>query len=512
MREAHYYKKKFEPFSKDSATVKYNLQKGNLLTAAVILLLLSLVVVSLNVFHPDSISFRLGLMLLTFFFQLFTMLRIKRLYTFKQLNPYLIHPAFYINLSVILYCFLPLTFYLFFEELWYTSLITKDPRNISLPLAIFCASVIILNVLFITIDRGMRSYLRKTEEFYQIINVLRRGLPILVVCYALSWLMRILSIVLTGHYYGYLPEWEMEGIRRSYPLLVPSYDLFIFVLYFPVMFTLWILCHTAFKSNKKYKLVLTIFTILDIMFYLPVGTKQCVLQTVLAVLFSGLMVKQKISKKAIVFLIVFFLLYPMYGQYRTHGVAASLDEAKMTQARRFSEERSYPLMVVEAMAHRGFALDDYFYLSQIIQEDFLHGYTYTSVIGGLLPSYLLPLPEYLQDKSVWEMYEKMGLPQAHTLPAGTMWGELYINFGYPGVLVGVPLIGMFCLFMFRILLRRWKFNRFMICCCFLPWFLLLIHGSLSGLITILIRVTVFLFILNSIITIVGRRRQKKGLS
>ena len=450
----------------------------------------------------------LVIIIFTMCFQLLVISRIKKQYTSPELRLYFIHPAFYINMAVISFFFLPCLFYMFNSTIgfWWVSL-----ENNLIPIAYFCLSIIILNILFVFIDKKTTSLSGKTEAFDQIIDVFRQRLPILIVFYVLAWVTRILTI-LAGTYSIVLAESELHlMVKMQYPLLYPAYMFFNSIIYFPVVFVLWILYFTAFKTNKNYKLFMILMLIADVLYFLPAGGKLNLLQPILAYGLAGLMFRQKVLKKLIIVGIVLILSLPVYNTYRIAGgtldnTAEGLETAELKS---FGENRGYLLLCVNSLFRRAEAFASYFYFTQKVEDNFLYGATYASITSGLLPDYLLPLPDYLKNKSLTEHVRDQGIigpDERLRAGASAPWGEFYLNFGYAGVVIGVPLLGMFCLLMFRNVLKGRKFYNFLIY-SYLPFgFLFLAHAQIAVLISPLIEMAVVLFIVHFITKLCLKKR------
>ncbi len=504
MHETHYYKRKYESFSKDSNTAKYDL-----LIIAVVFLLMSLFC-PLLAFRSNSIDFKLAIILSTILFQLAVTLRFKRLYTFKEIYLYFIHPAFYINFAVVAYFFIPLIFYLFYADIFYTWV---DIEEISIPLIFFCASIFILNILFLICDKGTKNFSGETEGFYQIINVLRRGMPILIVFYALAWVTRILMILVGAYSRIYMDAETSRHVQTQYPLLYPSFMFFNAEIYFPVMFVFWILYNSAFKSNKYYRWIMIIFLVADVVFFLPTGGKQGVLTPVLAAGLAGVMLKQKIPKKAIVFVLLFLLALPIHNSFRTlrgsREAKDLLEHATATGATKYGETKAFLFMSTEAVFRRAEAFSSYFYFTQRVQNDFFGGTTYKSIVTKLIPGFLWTWPAYLQDKSLRERFRDYGILGTNERMLGgapAIWGEFYLNFGYTGLIIGVPLVGMACLFMFSYVLRCWKLRN-VLAYFWIPFvFLLLAHGQIALLVVPVIKIAIVLFVIDIFLAIIRVRK------
>jgi len=442
----------------------------------------------------------LCIVLFTVCFQLLVISQIKRKYTSPKMQLYFIHPAFYINVAVIVFFFSPFLFYRFQSDFIFWWLLMDNNLK---ALTYFCLSIIILNILFLLLDKQSPRLTEKIEEFDNIIDMIKERLPILFVFYGLAWVTRIFTI-LVGTYSFLLSSAESTlAVRMQYPLLYPAYMLFNYALYFPVLFALCVLYFTAFKTNRNYKLLMICILLVDILYFLPTGVKSMVLLPILAYGLAGLIFKQRVLKKLIIALIVVFLTMPIYAAYRTAGgtLVGTTETLETAKEKSFDEEKGYLSLSMDTFFRRADAFSTYFYFTQKVEGNFLHGLTYVGILQGLLPDYLLPLPDYLKNKSLGDHLREQGIlsPNERLWAGATAtWGEFYLNFGYPGVVIGVPLLGLFCLFMFRIVLHG-HHGYLLLIYLYIPFaFAFLAHGEMGTLISPLIRIAVVLFIINFI--------------
>ncbi len=442
----------------------------------------------------------LCIILFTMCFQLLVISQIKRKYTSPKMKLYFIHPAFYINVAVILFFFFPFLFYRFQSDIVFWWLLMDN--NVK-ALAYFCLSVIILNILFLLLDKQSPRLSKKIEEFDNIIDTIKEKLPILFVFYGLAWVTRILNILLGTYSINLSGAEQVVAVRMKYPLLYPAYIFMNTTVYFPVLFGLFILYFTAFKTNKNYKLFMICILLADVIYFLPVGGKLNVLLPVLAYGLAGLIFKQRVARQLIIVLIVVFLSLPIYNAFRTSGgtLVGTTETLEMEKVKSFDDEKGYLSLSTDSLFRRAEAFTTYFWFTQQVEDNFLYGATYISILSGLLPDFLIPLPDYLKNKSMADHLRDQGiLGPYERLFAGTTatWGEFYVNFGYAGVVIGLPLLGMLCLFMFRIVLHG-QHGYLLLIYLYIPFeFLFLAHAEMGTLITPLIRMSVVLFIVNFI--------------
>ena len=440
------------------------------------------------------------IIMFTMCLQLLVIFQIKRKYTSPKMKLYFIHPAFYINVAVMLFFFPPFLFYRFQSGIVFWWLIMENNLK---ALAYFCLSIIILNILFLFLDKQSPRLSKKIEEFDNIIDMIKEKLPILFIFYGLAWVTRMTTVFVGTYRIVLAGQEERLMVRMQYPLLYPAFMLFNSVIYFPVMFVLWVLYFTAFKTNKMYKLSMICMLLADILYFLPVGGKMNLLQPILAYGLAGLIFRQKVLKKLIIVLIVVFLTLPIYNVYRTSGgtLVGTIEGLETAKVKSFDEEKGYLSLSLDSLFRRADAFTTYFWFTQNVEDNFLHGATYVSIISGLLPDYLIPLPDYLKNKSLAQHARDQGIigpDERLWVGAPATWGEYYVNFGYAGVVIGVPLLGLLCLFMFRKVLHG-HHGYLLLTYLYIPFeFLFLAHSGIAVLVSPLIRIAVVLFIVHVI--------------
>jgi hypothetical protein len=439
-------------------------------------------------------GFDLLLIFFTIIFQSAVMLRIKQYLDKGAINLFFLHPAFYINLPIILFFFIPLIFYKLNKSVWFWT----DVENISKPLIIFCIAVIILNLLFLSFKRFPHSV-----DLNKILDAIKRWLPILIIFYSISWFTRILFLF-SGLYMPGNPEMFRE-FSSQHPFFMPVFMLFNMQLYFPVVVMLWLLTHTVFASNKRFNLYMKILLFADVIYFLPTGGKQGLLQPIFAYIFSKLILKKRIAlKKIIVFIVLFSLFLPAYNAYRVTGgnISLILEAIMMHNEAIYGEQKGYYFTAIEAVFRRVEAFASYIYFTQMDTGGaHLKGATYIEIISRLLPEFFLPLPQKLKEKPLTDRLIESGLiGEGEYMPAGSLapWGEMYINFGYWGVVFGLPLLGILSLYFLRTALSPFKFNWLFVY-LFVPYvFLVLTQSGIANLITPLINITIVLLIANLI--------------
>jgi len=452
----------------------------------------------------------LCIILFTICFQLLVISQIKRKYTSPKMQLYFIHPAFYINVAVIVFFFSPFLFYRFQSDFIFWWLLMDNNLK---ALTYFCLSIIILNILFLLLDKQSPRLSKKIEEFDNIIDTIKEKLPILFVLYGLAWFTRILTILLGEYSLIFSSADSALAIRTQYPLLYPAFMFFNFAIYFPVLFALCVLYFTAFKTNKNYKLFMICILLADILYFLPIGAKSLVLLPILAYGLAGLIFKQRVARQLIIVIIIVFFTLPIYNSYRTLGgtMVGTTEALEMAKAKSFDEEKGYLSLSFDSLFRRADAFTSYFYFTQKVEDNFTYGATYASILSGLLPDFLIPLPDYLKDKSLVEHVRDQGIigpGERMWAGAPSPWGEFYLNFGYAGVVIGVPLLGLFCLFMFRLVLHG-HHGYLLLIYLYIPFaFVFITQAGLAALISPLIKMAVVLFIVN----VVMKLRFKKHIS
>jgi hypothetical protein len=484
--------------------------------AALLAVLLTIGVLFVAFLNKDGLMalrwLEVTLMAATVCFQVYVIFRTKRVYAPSEWNLYFIHPAFYINAAIIFYFFCSLLFYMFNPGIFYKWV---DLDNILVPLAYFCLSVVVMNCVILLFDRKTRALSERTVSFDKIIDVFRQRLPMLFGFLALAWLLRLM-IVFAGTYSMILADPELKfGVRMQYPLLYPAFIFFNQEIYFSVLFILWILYFTALRTNKAYRNVLVVLLFADIVYFLPMGGKQTLLQPLLAYGLAGLMLKKNVAKKLAVVVLLFIFTLPIYNSYRVLGgtLEGSVEVASVKESYVFGESRGYASLAVDSVFRRGEAFASYFFYTQTLGNNFLEGATYRSIVSRALPDFLLPLPDSLKDTQTAERLKDMGLihPRVYLVAGATAtWGEFYLNFGYWGLVIGMGLLGVFCLFFFKGMLHVRRFDVFVIYSYLPLLFFFLAHAEMATLVSPLIKITVVIVVANLLAKLLLRKRSGVG--
>ena len=465
------------------------------------LVFLSIAVFCVLVFRVDSSVLVFLIVSLVVLFQISMMLEVKDRYGGISWRVFILNPIFYINLILIIYFFFPLVFYLlspnsFFE--W----VSLD--GIAVPIGVFAMAVVLLNLLMKYVDdRYVRRNVGELPES-RLLGKLKEYVPMLILLYMVSWLVKMFfassGLYNLGLYYG-----DVNSVRSAYPLLLPIFRLFSQEIYFPVFFLLWMVyLLNKDKSNAYIGGMLTLLLAVDVLYFLPVGTKQGILEPILAsVLAISILIRRVPWKIMGVVCLLVLLGLPLYNIYRS--AQGSLDVqtfksiVKNYQIGHHLGSQNYLYTSLEIVSKRLEGFGSYLYFTQNIGDRFLRGQSYSGVISMLIPEHLIAVPEKLQDKTIHDYFREGGIiKEGEQIPAGApgLWGEFYLNFGYVGLLIGLPIIGLLAMFLFKVAFSSLSFTGLLVYLYVVFYFFTLAHSGLASLLPPIIKVGAVAFTLN----------------
>jgi hypothetical protein len=416
-----------------------------------------------------------------------------------------LRPVFYINLSVLVYFYAPLLFFAFNRDLmpW----IVWD--RVLTPLIVFSLSVLLMNLLLIGASRAERLKLSQVA----LVDIERRlatAIPVAAWIYAMSWITRLAVALVVPEVFE--PWTRAEGLSQVWqrmPLLMPLFMTANMEMYFSAALVLCLGAETVRRFDRRYSAFLRAGLAADVLYSAWFGTKQGILQPVLAYLVARWVARGRLNKKMIVLLVaVGIILMPAYGLYRSVGF--HLGEIRyQLEAEAERRQFSYLWLGIWESANRAEAFSTYFYAASGQVTGFLRGSSYLDIVTRLLPTHLLALPEVLIDKSLHERAAEAGLISYGELLPGAvpaLWGELYLNFGYAGVVAGMPLLGMLCWLFWRRVLTSGSSSWFFAYAYVPLVFLVLPHGGAAMLVGGLLKMAVLLPLLGVIAAHrIGRR-------
>src|SRR5450759_2535319 len=219
---------------------------------------------------------------------------------------------------------------------------------------------------------------------------------------------------------------------------------------------LTILAIVAFKSNRRALVwAVVIIALACAVALLPTGRRYWLLYAAGAVVLPYHFYRRAIPVKMIVaaLLALVFVLYPVGQLYRT--ASASVLNSGPSQVPGLVQSAASDLSKMTPGEYLDFSLTSAFgrvnyalILTRLEEtypqrEDYLYGQTYLPAVTSLIPRY------FWQDKPTFDYYNQFGRSTGILLPTDTgttvlfsSVGELYLNFGPIGLVVGMLLYGL----------------------------------------------------------------------
>ena len=263
-------------------------------------------------------------------------------------------------------------------------------------------------------------------------------LPLLI----LVWTSRIILLTTGSYYHIYRTEYQFINPLYSVFAQLSGYGLIIVGALFLIAFSE----QRKRERNKKVVVAIIVF-IIEMLWYLPAGTREPIAMTCSIALLAYIFIKRKLPKKAIVaFVLILFPLFTILFEYRytvriyqdissinIEGLKPALLSAgdklqkKDTNTLAFSVDRIYD------GKNLGYLLTHY---SQ--DYDYELGATYKNIIYVLIPRFIYPdKPIYTTPLGKW--YQLTG---KYSSTPTTFWGETYINFSWLGIIVISYILGL----------------------------------------------------------------------
>jgi O-antigen polysaccharide polymerase Wzy len=219
---------------------------------------------------------------------------------------------------------------------------------------------------------------------------------------------------------------------------------------------LTILAIVAFRSNRRALVwAVLVIALVCAVALLPTGRRYWLLYAAAAVVIPYHVYRRAIPVKAIVaaLLALVFVLYPVGQLYRTASVSVlnSGPSQVPVLAQRVASDLSHmtPGEYLDFSLTSAFGRVNYALILTRLEEtypqreDYLYGQTYLPAVTSLIPRY------FWQDKPPFDYYNQFGRSTGMLLPTDTgttvlfsSVGELYLNFGPIGLVVGMLLYGL----------------------------------------------------------------------
>lgn len=299
-----------------------------------------------------------------------------------------------------------------------------------------------------------------TKFNYNIENFPRLLLLLLTV----GWISRLIIIGMGLYYHAAV---EVEPIFRLSGFSLYAQYLSIFM-QFPIIAIALCYCEHWKRNDKKYLVISLVLLFLEVIFALPSGSKERILLPIAIVIFLNSF-KRKFPFLPLILSCAFFFLFvfPFVGIYRsiylTGDVITDFINTLVIYKDLFKDFSLKTLFNITNAAFIG-RLNNISIVSVLINGtphiwDFKLGYSYLMFFVSLIPRiFWLSKPSI----SFWanEFGRDYGIlgPLDHATSIDMTWiGEIFINFGWYGVTVGL-LYGFLYQFLYSYFLRRKSIN------------------------------------------------------
>lgn len=413
-------------------------------------------------------------------------LLIYKKYKDKGANVWFIHPLFLFNGLVLLTFFIPYFFHLAFGMIK-PGLKLITPQNVK-DLSIICIAFMSLNI-FIHLLESIWIKNSKDFEFF----IKKKDVLLIVILFFITISFQIISIPMGGYYFGPFAVPNPPKVSLGWLGLI---RFFTETMKYFVWIGLSFLYFTKFKMSKRYKVFLWSLIILNMIYAFPSGSKRLILTPLIIFIFCYYIFEKKIRKMvktAFLFFIFLCVSFPSYNTWRNwvgkraKAVASgkNMSYMEMISGHSVARQRGKVFFFINEFIGRLNNFSAYFILTDFYPQEyeFLKGRSYLPILFSPIPRIIFPSKP--QMTNVNEIGRKVGLinPDDYvTTPGLGWWGELYINFGYPGVFLGLILAGLFYEIFFILWLKRKESFVFTISyLTFLLHMIFGIHSSLAGL-------------------------------
>ena len=277
---------------------------------------------------------------------------------------------------------------------------------------------------------------------------IRNFTMILIILLILGWLARVLVIMVGGYYHieAGANQIKQSEYYTSYSQYITIGSMFPLIA-LALVFSEWL------KSNKRIYLFMSSgFLLMEVLYALPSGSKERILLPTSIILFLYSL-KKKLPLVPLIVSVALFVLFvfPFVGIYR--NVVLSGDVVKDFELVSFLYTRLFE--------HIGIELNNIFYfifaerlnysilVSSIVHKtpfvwDFKYGYTYLLIFVSIIPRILWPgKPGIASFGNIFGRDYGFISPVDYTTSVAMTWvGEMFINFGWAGIVCGF-LYGLF---------------------------------------------------------------------
>lgn len=288
----------------------------------------------------------------------------------------------------------------------------------------------------------------------------------LLLLYILGFLIRIVSIrfnvtTLISRNVGYISSYsEIHSPGQDYLANFQQY---------PQYAVLALMLSGLYKKNKTIWIIMYILLAIEVIYNAPT-TSKAVIFTFSFMFILWYNYRKHTAHYSWYFVLGVFgllILFPWINAYRTRfaveygyfGKTPIIDTAKST-ARYFSDMslNEYLDYSFDAFAGRAHGIDS---VCLVVKDtpsshDFLKGMDYIYIIpNALIPRAIWENKPFFKTEEIFERYYWYQDPW-HSLgsfPGPTYYGDLYMNFGFPGILVGMLVLGFIYRFLYEFFVK-----------------------------------------------------------
>jgi len=258
---------------------------------------------------------------------------------------------------------------------------------------------------------------------------------------ALIWIGRFILLSTGSYYQIYRTDYQFTSSFYSVFAQLSGYGLIVVGALFLIAFS------EGKKRQKKSKflIAITVF-ILEMLWYVPAGSREPIVLTILAPIFAYVFVKRTIPMKTIAVLVLAsFPLLAIFGAYRyvasTSYQVSKINLTAMPSALLSAREhlKIKDTNIVANVTDRFYDGKSLGYLLMHYSNDYDYelGDTYKYIPFSFVPRFIYPdKPVFIIPLNKWYiLFESASMPI-------TFWGESYINFSWFGIVIVSYILGI----------------------------------------------------------------------
>lgn len=284
-------------------------------------------------------------------------------------------------------------------------------------------------------------------------------LPVIIAIAIVVWMARGILLVNGAYYWAFSNIDFLFGRWYSLSIQISKYGLFL-----PIFF--WV----SSRVNPRRKRWAWLATVGELVWVIPSGATQAIIETLLAFLLIAWWYKGHLPRMRVALLLLFVVFaMPVIREYRytigqlvevnQRSAASSLAAFQLAQERFEQTEGNSILDYSDSFARRIYDAQFLGYLLKHYRDvyDWEYGKTYSTRLPFLvLPYFLFPYRPIMQVPiDHWFKFVAAG-----SCPS-TFLGEAYVNFGYLGILI-VPFLFGIILGAYDAMLLNWRDNPFVV--------------------------------------------------